>query len=592
MASPAGEATAAGRTPRDLVRVEGLRVSFPGAPRPAVDGVSLAIGPGECVALVGESGSGKSVTSRSLIGLAGTRARVGARTLEVGGADTTGFGERQWRAVRGRQVAMVFQDALTALDPLRTVGAEIAEAARLHGGAGADGGTARVVELLTAVGVPEPEARRTQYPHQLSGGLRQRALIASALAADAPLLIADEPTTALDAIVQAQVLRLLGRLKDEGRGLLLVSHDLAVVAQLADRILVLRHGEVVESGEARQVLSAPEHPYTRMLLDAVPSGRPATRPPRPAAGAGGDEPVLSGRGLVKSFGLGGPKALDEVSFTLRAGEALGVVGESGSGKTTLARVAMGLSRPDAGEVLLHGRPWSALSERQRRPGRSALQFVQQDPYASADPRFTVARIIGEALPGLRRAERTRRCEELLAQVRLPAELLPRRPHQLSGGQRQRVAIARALASRPEVLVCDEPVSALDVSVQAEVLELLDRLRRETGIALLFITHDLAVVRQVAERVMIMRGGSVVEEGETERIFEAPAHPYTRALLDAVLRLPPSTAPDATDGTDAAGSAPGSGHAGTPDHQGTGHPPVLRTRHDTKLDTEPVTKWEK
>ncbi|MFJ5123143.1 dipeptide ABC transporter ATP-binding protein [Kitasatospora sp. NPDC088548] len=577
MTTTTTEATAAKATagdtgasvPGPLVRVEGLRVSFPGAPRPAVDGVSLAIGPGECVALVGESGSGKSVTSRSLIGLAGARARVSARTLEVAGADTTGFGERQWRAVRGRRVAMVFQDALTALDPLRTVGAEIAEAARLGGTAGPDGG-ARVVELLTAVGVPEPEARRTQYPHQLSGGLRQRALIASALAADAPLLIADEPTTALDAIVQAQILALLGRLKDEGRGLLLVSHDLAVVAQLADRVLVLRRGGVVENGPAGRVLSAPEHPYTRMLLDAVPSGRPPARPaqaPPEAPDAEEAAPVLTGRGLVKSFALGGPRALDEVGFTLRAGEALGVVGESGSGKTTLARVAMGLSRPDAGEVLLHGRPWSALAERRRRAGRSAIQFVQQDPYASADPRFTVARIIGEALPGLRRAERARRCAELLDQVGLPAELLSRRPHQLSGGQRQRVAIARALAGRPQVLVCDEPVSALDVSVQAQVLELLDRLRRERGIALLFITHDLAVVRQVADRVLIMRGGSVVEEGETERIFEAPAHPYTRALLDAVLRLP---------GADGAGSADGSG--------GT-HGADVTGRDDPEQDTE-------
>ncbi|MFD9067688.1 dipeptide ABC transporter ATP-binding protein [Kitasatospora purpeofusca] len=593
--------------PVPLVRVEGLRVSFPGAPRPAVDGVSLAIGAGECVALVGESGSGKSVTSRSLVGLAGARARVSARTLEVGGADTAGFGERQWRTVRGRRVAMVFQDALTALDPLRTVGAEIGEAARLGGTAGPDR-EARVVELLTAVGVPEPEARRTQYPHQLSGGLRQRALIASALAADAPLLIADEPTTALDAIVQAQILALLGRLKAEGRGLLLVSHDLAVVAQLADRVLVLRRGEVVESGPVGRVLTAPEHPYTRMLLDAVPSGRPPARPVPSSPEVPSVEegpPVLTGRGLVKSFAPGGPRALDEVGFTLRAGEALGVVGESGSGKTTLARIVMGLSRPDAGEVLLHGRPWSALPERRRRAERSAIRFVQQDPYASADPRFTVARIIGEALPGLRRAERARQCEELLDQVGLSAELLSRRPHQLSGGQRQRVAIARALAGRPEVLVCDEPVSALDVSVQAQVLELLDRLRRERGIALLFITHDLAVVRQVADRVLIMRGGSVVEEGGTERIFEAPAHPYTRALLDAVLRLPDADGAGSTDGagsaegSDNAGSAGSAGSAGRTDSAGstdgaevTGRDaPEQDTEHAAGQDGEHVTKWE-
>lgn len=549
----------------DLVRVEGLRVSFPGQPRPAVDGVSLSVAPGECVALVGESGSGKSVTARALIGLAGARARVSARELTVAGADATGFGERQWRSVRGRHIAMVFQDALVALDPLRTVGAEIAEAARLHGAVGPEGTEAHVVDLLTRAGVPEPEARRAQYPHQLSGGLRQRALIASALAADPPLLVADEPTTALDAIVQAQILRLLGRLTESGRGLLLISHDLAAVAQLADRILVMRQGAVVESGPAERLLTNPLHPYTRMLLDAVPGtgghGRPVPAPkaqstvPAPArqarpvhavprgtarTGPGHDRverTVLEGRDLTKSYGPEGRRALDGVSFTLRAGEALGVVGESGSGKTTLARVALGLVRPDAGEVLLHGRPWSAPAERDRRPHRAAVQFVQQDPYASADPRFTVARVLGEALPGLRRSARAERGAELLRQVGLPADLLSRRPHQLSGGQRQRVAIARALAPGPEVLVCDEPVSALDASVQAQVLRLLDRLRRETGVALLFITHDLAVVREVTERVLIMRHGSVVEEGGTDTILTTPGHPYTRELVASVLRLP-------------------------------------------------------
>jgi peptide/nickel transport system ATP-binding protein len=533
---------------RDLVRVEELRVSFRGQPRPAVDGVSLSVAPGECVALVGESGSGKSVTARALIGLAGARARVSARELTVAGSDATGFGARQWRSVRGRRIAMVFQDALTSLDPLRTVGAEIAEAARLHGVVGPGGVEARVVELLTEAGVPEPEARRAQYPHQLSGGLRQRALIASALAADAPLLVADEPTTALDAIVQAQILRLLGRLTASGRGLLLISHDLAVVARLADRILVMRQGKVVESGPTDRLLTAPEHPYTRMLRDAVPGGttrdRPAAKkvgePVRTSATAKARtvaQPVLQARELVKSFGPDGRRALDGVSFTLRAGEALGVVGESGSGKTTLARAALGLVRPDAGEVLLHGQPWSALAERERRPRRAAVGFEQQDPYASVDPRFTVGRAIGEGLAGLSRAKRAERCAELLHQVGLPAELLARRPHQLSGGQRQRVAIARALASRPEVLVCDEPVSALDVSLQAQVLRLLDGLRRETGIALLFITHDLAVVQEVTERVLIMRRGSVVEEGGTGQVLAAPGHPYTRELVASVPRLP-------------------------------------------------------
>ncbi|GAA4822961.1 ABC transporter ATP-binding protein [Streptomyces ziwulingensis] len=575
MSTTADDRTATG----DLVRLEGLRVTFPGQPRPAVDGVSLSVAPGECVALVGESGSGKSVTARALIGLAGARARVEARELTVAGTDASAFGERQWRAVRGRRIAMVFQDALVALDPLRTVGAEIAEAVRLHGAAGPDGTAARVVELLTRAGVPEPEARRAQYPHQLSGGLRQRALIASALAADPPLLVADEPTTALDAIVQAQILRLLGGLTASGRGLLLISHDLAAVAQLADRILVLRQGRVVESGPAERLLTEPRHAYTRMLLDAVPGGgeraapaspaaaRTAPRPPGPATSPGRDgvvQTVLEGRDLVKSYGSDGRRALDGVSFTLRAGEALGVVGESGSGKTTLARVALGLVRPDAGEVLLHGRPWSAPAERERRPRRASVQFVQQDPYASVDPRFTVGRIIGEALPGLRRPARAERGAELLRQVGLPPELLSRRPHQLSGGQRQRVAIARALAPGPEVLICDEPVSALDASVQAQVLRLLAGLRRETGIALLFITHDLAVVREVTERVLIMRRGSVVEEGGTDTILRAPGHPYTRELVASVPRLPVRV-PD-RDGVRSEAGEPPRGVTGSPiDH---------------------------
>ncbi|MFD8109724.1 dipeptide ABC transporter ATP-binding protein [Streptomyces microflavus] len=553
----------------DLVRLAGLRVEFRGQARPAVDGVSLSVAPGECVALVGESGSGKSVTARALMGLVGARARVSARELTLAGTDATGFGERQWRAVRGRRIAMVFQDALVALDPLRTVGAEITEAAGLHGTIGPRGPVARVVELLTDAGVPEPEARRTQYPHQLSGGLRQRALIAAALAGDPALLLADEPTTALDAIMQAQILRLLGGLTRSGRGLLLISHDLAAVAQLADRILVMRAGRIVEEGPARQILTDPQHPYTRMLLDAVPAASEPGRPvpakggpdrPRPvpgnasAPGRAAAEPVLEARDLVKSYGRDGRRALDGVSFTLRAGEALGVVGESGSGKTTLARVALGLTRPDAGEVRLNGGPWSALPERDRRSRRSSVQFVQQDPYASVDPRLTVERIIGEALPGLRRRARAERGAELLRQVGLPADLLSRRPHQLSGGQRQRVAIARAIASHPAVLVCDEPVSSLDASVQAQVLELLDRLRHERGIALLFITHDLSVVREVTDRVLIMRRGLVVEEGGTRQVLAGPAHPYTRELVASIPRLPVRT------------EAPGA--AG----QGTGEPP--------------------
>ncbi|MET0135055.1 MAG: ABC transporter ATP-binding protein [Kibdelosporangium sp.] len=511
-----------------LVEVENLSVTFgPGRRRAVVRGVSLSVAPGECVALVGESGSGKSVTARSLIGLAGGNATVTADRLVVAGRDATVFGPNDWRAVRGRQVGLVLQDALVSLDPLRRVGSEIAEAVRLHGDH--PDIAERVVELLTDVGVPEPEARRSQYPHQLSGGLRQRALIASALAGDPRLLIADEPTTALDVVVQAQILRLLARIVAAGRGLLLISHDLAVVAELADRVLVLRDGEVVESGPTRQVIDEPAHPYTRQLIDAVP--RATGRDARP-----GDAVVLRAESVTKTYQTGHRRALDDVSFVLHAGESLGVVGESGSGKSTLARVVMGLLSPDSGQVLLDEQDWSTVPERSRRRRRNRIQLVQQDAYAAFDPRFTVARIVGEALPALGRRKRRQRVVELLRQVELGPEYLTRRPHQLSGGQRQRVAIARALAPEPKVLVCDEPVSALDVSVQARVLDLLDTLRRGTGVALVFITHDLAVVRLVADQVMIMKDGRVVERGPTGAVFGDPCHEYTRTLVASIPSL--------------------------------------------------------
>ncbi|MFF4754486.1 dipeptide ABC transporter ATP-binding protein [Streptomyces sp. NPDC002514] len=521
----------------NLIDVQNLSVAFGRADRPVVRGVTLSVAPGECVALVGESGSGKSVTARALIGLAGRRARVSADRLDIDGADATRFTERRWRSVRGRRIGMVLQDAMVSLDPLRTVGAEIAEGVALHRAAAGRDVTERVVELLTDAGVPEPESRRTQYPHQLSGGLRQRALIAAALAADPRLLIADEPTTALDAVVQAQILRLLERIKGEGRGLLLISHDLAVVAQLADRVLVMRDGDVVEQGPTAQLLTEPRHPYTRTLIDSIPTGRRRTAHPP-------GEVLLTAEHVVKTYPGHGKaparRALDDVSLTLRAGESLGVVGESGSGKSTLARVLLGLLPADTGEVRLDGGPWSTLGERARRPLRHQVQLVHQDPYASFDPRFTVGRIIAEALPAATRPGRTERITELLEQVGLDAGLLRRRPHQLSGGQRQRIAIARALAPRPRLLVCDEPVSALDVTVQAQVLDLLGRLQRDTGVALLVITHDLAVVQEISDRVLVMRDGVIVEEGPTRDVFRHPRHAYTGSLVDAIPELARAT----------------------------------------------------
>ncbi|NJP27304.1 ABC transporter ATP-binding protein [Microbispora hainanensis] len=530
---------AAGAAP--LVAVEDLRVSFPASGVEAVRGVSLSIAPGECVALVGESGSGKSVTARSLIGLAGPGATVRASAFRVGGGDALTFGPREWRRLRGRFAGLVLQDALVSLDPLRTVGAEITEVLAEHDVVPRRARPERVRELLAAVGIPDPETRVGQHPHQLSGGLRQRALIASAIAAEPELIIADEPTTALDVTVQAQILRLLADRKAAGTALLMISHDLAVVATMADRVLVMKDGLVVEDGPAREVLTTPRHDYTRALLAAVPSASTAPRRPSrspastPSLTPAPRDPVLAATGL--SVAYGSRKAVDGVSFRLHAGETLGVVGESGSGKTTLARLALGLLAPDAGEVSLRGGPWSALPERRRRPLRPAIQVIAQNPLDSFDPRHTVGRLVTDPLSALPRGRRRERAVELLGRVGLPPELLGRRPRELSGGQRQRVAIARALASRPEVLICDEPVSALDVSVQAQVLDLLAEIQAEDGTALLFISHDLGVVRHLSDRVLVMKDGRVVEEGDAGEVFRHPRHPYTRELLAAVPRLP-------------------------------------------------------
>ncbi|MGW3349550.1 dipeptide ABC transporter ATP-binding protein [Nonomuraea rubra] len=523
-----------------LVAVTELRVSFQGTE--VVRGVSLSVAPGECVAIVGESGSGKSVTARTLLGLAGPGSAVRASAFTVGGQDALGFGEREWRALRGRFAGLVLQDALVSLDPLRTVGAEIGEVLAVHDVVPRRWRESRTLELLESVGVPEPEVRVRQRPHELSGGLRQRVLIASAIAAEPELIIADEPTTALDVTVQAQILRLLAERKAAGTALLLISHDLAVVGSIADRILVMRDGRVVEEGPAREVLAAPAHDYTRALLAAVPSAASrGTRltdatplPPRPSPPSQAGVPVLAASGLTRSYGA--RRVVEDVSFTLHRGETLGIVGESGSGKTTVARLAMALIEPDHGLVTLHGEPWSGPRERPRRPRRPTIQLISQNPLDSFDPRHTTARLIAEPLR-LPRAERRARVLDLLSRVGLPPEVAARHPRELSGGQRQRIAIARALGPRPDVLVCDEPVSALDVSVQAQVLDLLADLQAEYGTAMVFISHDLGVVHHLADRVLVMKDGRVVEEGRVDEVFTAPRHPYTRDLVAAVPRLP-------------------------------------------------------
>ncbi|HEY6496770.1 MAG TPA: ABC transporter ATP-binding protein [Trebonia sp.] len=552
-AETAEDSTNAAAADAPLLAVENLRVSFGDAE--VVSGISLAAWPGRCLAIVGESGSGKSVTARTLVGLTGDGARVRADRIEFAGRDLSGQQERAWRAIRGRDIGFILQDALVSLDQLRLVGDEITEPLKLHRWGTRATRRERAVELLASVGVPEPEVKVRQRPYELSGGLRQRALIASAIALDPRLLVADEPTTALDVTIQAQVLDLLAESKARGRSVILISHDLSVVARLADEVIVMRGGEAVERGPAHRVLHQPEHEYTRALLDAIPSGRTrGTRLVRPAAGESvarrtrppvdRARPVLEARHLTKVFR--GPDrvdrtVVDDVSFVLFAGETLGIVGESGSGKTTTARIALALLPPTSGEVRLHGERWSALPPSRRRPLRKRIGVIYQDPLSSFDPRWAVGRIVTDALatggrPPSSRAEARERAIRLLEQVGLGQRHLDAAPLRLSGGQRQRVAIARALAPEPEVIVCDEPVSALDVSIQAQVLDLLTGLQDELGVSYLFISHDLGVIHHMSDRILVMNEGRVVESGSAADVFERPEHPYTRRLLTALPRL--------------------------------------------------------
>ena len=527
-----------------LLEVEGLSVRFGREERPVVDQVSFQIQRGECLAVIGESGSGKSVTSRSIVGLAGLGAKVEAARLRFDGQDLLGLSAKAWAAVRGRGIGFVMQDALGSLDPLRRVGQEVGEALKLHTELDQPAREARVIELLRSTGVPDPELRAASYPSQLSGGLRQRALIASAIACDPQLLIADEPTTALDAVVQAQVLRLLESLRTPDNAMLVVSHDFGVVARLADSVAVMRRGIIVEYGSAAAVLNDPRHSYTKDLLAAASAlhgsrlrggahGGAAISPPA------NDQPaVVEARGISKSFH--GPDArrrtaVSDVSFQLRRGETLGIVGESGSGKTTVKRIVLGLESPDEGEVELRGRPWSSLPDKDRRAARKRIQAVFQDPLGSFDPRYTVERVLNEALDltGRRGAARRERALELLDLVRLDESYLPRRPLEMSGGQRQRLAIARALAPEPEVLLCDEPVSALDVSVQVQILDLLADLKQRLGLSCIFISHDLGVIERVSDRIIVLQFGRIVEQGPVQDVFARPQHPYTRELIGAI-----------------------------------------------------------
>ncbi|WP_425086329.1 dipeptide ABC transporter ATP-binding protein [Streptomyces liangshanensis] len=551
-----------------LVVVEGLTVDFStGAATEeesvrAVDGLSFSLDAGRAIGLVGESGSGKSTVAAALLGLhRGTGAEVGGTVL-VAGTDVNAASDRELRALRGAVAAMVFQDPLSSLDPYYAVGDQIAEVYRVHTDASRKAARARAVEVLDRVGIPDAARRSRSRPHEFSGGMRQRALIAMALACEPRLLIADEPTTALDVTVQAQILDLLHDLRREtGMGLLLVTHDVGVAAESVDEVLVMRHGRRVETGTVTEVLGAPREPYTKALLAAVPRvDSPLTRartdqnPARPAIedASAPDGALLEAVDLRREFRRGRTTvaAVDGVSLSVRPGETLGIVGESGSGKTTLGRMLVRLLDPTAGQLRYRDSRTGTLSgigtlsDKRLRPYRRELQMVFQDPVSSLNPRRSIGESVADPLRAagvLDPAGIVARVKELLERVGLEPDRYDRYPHEFSGGQRQRVGIARALAAEPRLIVCDEPVSALDVTTQAQVTALLAELQRELGLALVFIAHDLAVVRHVSDRVAVMRAGRIVEQGTVDEVYGSPSDPYTRQLLAAVPSLDPAVA---------------------------------------------------
>jgi peptide/nickel transport system ATP-binding protein len=563
--SGASEVPAARDGAGDALVIEDLEVSF-GSARPAVGGVTIRVRPGEIVAVVGESGSGKTMTAMAALGLLPPLARWAGR-VEVAGLDLRSLGRDELRSVRGRDIAMVFQEPMTALNPVFTVGWQVAEALQVHDqGRSRPQALRRAAELLRLAGISDPERRLGQYPHELSGGLRQRVMIAMAIACDPKVLVADEATTALDVTVQAEILDLLRRIRSElGTAILVITHNMGVVADIADRVVVMHDGVIVEEAAVDDLFGRPAAEYTQSLLASVPRLAPHPRGARlrdePGTGgesAGGESaggewadgeppgggragsagaPVLALDHLTLDFGSrasGTLRAVDDVSLAIAPGEILGLVGESGSGKSTVGRCAIGLLRPTSGAVRLLGEDLAASRGRRLQGLRRRCGIVFQDPGSSLDPRMTIEECVAEPLviAGTGRAGRAGRVAELLASVRLDPAVRSRYPHELSGGQRQRVSIARAIALRPELLVADEPTSALDVSVQATVLDLLLDLQAELGFACLFITHDLAVVSFLADRIAVMRSGRLVELGPRDDVLFAPRHAYTQRLVAA------------------------------------------------------------
>ena len=528
-----------------LLAIRDLSVSFdtPSGEVRAVRGVSLDIAKGETVGLVGESGSGKSVTALSILQLLPyPPARHPSGSIRFQGQELVGAGEATLRRVRGNRIAMIFQEPMTSLNPLHTIEKQVNEVLFVHKGLSRHAARARTVELLHLVGLPEAERRLDAYPHQLSGGQRQRVMIAMALANEPDLLIADEPTTALDVTIEAQILKLLRDLQARfGMALLLITHDLGIVRKMADRVSVMSQGEIVEAGSTAEIFERPRHPYTRRLLAAEPAPRvpgPPTEAPVVMAAEGVKVwfPVKAG---VLRRTVDHVKAVDGVSVTIREGQTVGVVGESGSGKTTLGLALLRLLRSE-GRIQFLGRELQGLGSRAAAPAPPEMQIVFQDPYGSLSPRLSVGQIVGEGLGvhhvGRSAAEREAVIAEALAEVGLEPAVRDRYPHELSGGQRQRVALARALVLKPRLIVLDEPTSALDRSIQAQMIDLLRELQARHRLAYLFISHDLRVIRALSDEVIVMRGGVVVERGSTAEIFERPAHPYTRALMAAALDL--------------------------------------------------------
>jgi peptide/nickel transport system ATP-binding protein len=520
-----------------LVSIQNLTVSLPpGADRPlAIEDVSLEIGRKDIVCIVGESGSGKSVTAHAIMGLLPHGVTATGGSIPFDGVDLLKLTPDAMRRRRGRDIAMIFQDPMAALNPVIPIGRQISEHIRAHQAISESQALKQAGQLLGEMGLKNVSLKA--YPHQLSGGQRQRVMIAMALSLSPKLLIADEPTTALDVTTQAQILKLIKRLQaTREMSVLLITHDFGVVTDMADSVAVMRHGRIVESGATKDVLGNPSHAYTRALIAAVPRGESRLPPPSET------RPLVQVKGLTKRFSRGGlfsrvpaTVALDDVSLSLSRGETLGVVGESGSGKSTLARCVIRLLDPDAGEVLLEDADIAHMRSRTLRPLRRRIQMVFQDPFSSLNPRQTVGDILvaGPKAHGEDVGEARKRAADMLDLVGLKPEALHRLPHEFSGGQRQRIGLARALMLKPDVLIADEPVSALDVTVQAQVLRLLDDVRRQMNLAMLFITHDMRVAAEICHRVLVMRHGRIVEQGPTREVFAAPASDYTKTLLAAI-----------------------------------------------------------